>query len=320
MTIAATSSPVGTDAAPHAPLHTVYRPSRALDFIRTVGALMRGPKDPTMLRHGHVLWRAARTPQGVATLALRSAGGEVQASAWGPGADWALEQLPRLCGAADDDTDFDASRHPLIADLAQRFRTLRLTRTDLVFDALVSAALEQKVTSYQAFGAWRVLVSRFGERAPGPTPRPMYAPPTVAGWRGIPSWAWHRAGVEPPQSRTIVQAAARGDRIAAAVLGAGDGPARDRVLTSLPGIGVWTAAETRIRALGDPDAVSVGDYHLAHQVGYALTGSRVDDAGMVELLEPWAGQRRRVIQLILAGGPVEPRRGPRLAPEDHRAR
>ena len=101
---------------------------------------------------------------------------------------------------------------------------------------------------------------------------------------------------------------------------AADGPARDAVLTSLPGIGVWTAAETRIRALGDPDAVSVGDYHLAHQVGYAQTGRRVDDAGMVELLEPWRGHRQRVLRLIMLSGAFEPRRGPRLAPEDHRGR
>src|SRR5690606_37176850 len=172
---------------------------------------------------------------------------------------------------------------------------------------------------FQAFGAWRVLVSQFGERAPGPTPRPMHAPPAVEGWRRIPSWGWHRAGLEPPQARTIVANAERGDRIATAGLAAGDGADRDRVLTSLPGIGVWTAAETRIRALGDPDAVSFGDYHLAHQVGYALTGARVDDDGMRELLEPWAGHRQRVIRLIWAGGPREPRRGPRLAPQDHRA-
>ena len=65
---------------------------------------------------------------------------------------------------------------------------------------------------------------------------------------------------------------------------------------------MWTAAETRIRALGDPDAVSVGDYHLAHEVGFALTGERVDDDGMLELLAPWAGQRQRVIRLIGASG------------------
>lgn len=300
------------------PLSTVYRPGHPLDPVRTVRVLMRGPKDPTMLVDGATLWRASRTPDGVATLVLRSVSGEVHATAWGPGAGWALEQLPALCGAEDDATGFDVTAVPMLAEIARRTSGTRLTRTDLVFDALASAVIEQKVTSFQAFGAWRVLVSRFGDPAPGPTPRPMFAPPTIDGWRGIPSWAWHRSGLEPPQSRAIVAAAARGQRIADAVLAAPDGADRDRILTSLSGIGAWTASETRIRALGDPDAVSVGDYHLAHEVGYALTGSRVDDHGMLELLAPWAGHRQRVIRLILAGGPREPRRGPRLAPQDHR--
>jgi len=307
------------------PRDLLYRPAHPLNLHRTVGVLIRGPKDPTMLVDGSILWRASRTPEGIATLALRQSVEGVHARAWGPGADWALAQLPRLCGADDDASGFDAATlttagHPLLADLARRTVGSRLTRTDLVFDALASAAIEQKVTSYQAFGAWRVLISRFGERAPGPTPRPMFAPPTIDGWHRIPSWAWHRAGVEPPQSRAIVRAAARGQRIADAVIAAETGADRDRVLTSLPGIGAWTSAETRIRALGDPDAVSVGDYHLAHQVGFALTGSRVDDDGMLELLAPWAGHRHRVIRLILASGVQEPRRGPRLAPEDHRSR
>ena len=98
------------------------------------------------------------------------------------------------------------------------------------------------------------------------------------------------------------------------------GEERDRVFTALRGVGLWTSAEARIRAFGDPDAVSVGDYHLAHEVGYALTGHRVDDDGMLELLEPWAGQRQRVIRLIETTGLREPRRGPRLSPEDHRGR
>lgn len=307
------------------PRSTLYRPAHPLHLMRTVRVLMRGPKDPTMLVDGMILWRASRTPQGVATLALRQSSDGIHATAWGPGAGWALEQLPTLCGADDDASGFDVSSlaaagYPFLADVARRTIGTRLTRTDLVFDALASAVIEQKVTSFQAFGAWRTLITRFGERAPGPTPRPMYAPPTIEGWRLIPSWAWHRAGVEPPQSRAIVRAAERGDRISAAVLGAQTGAERDRILTSLSGIGAWTSSETRSRALGDPDAVSVGDYHLAHQVGFALTGSRVDDDGMLELLAPWTGHRHRVIRLILAGGPHEARRGPRMAPEDHRGR
>lgn len=307
------------------PRSTVYRPPHPLRLMRTVGSLMRGPKDPTMLVDGTTLWRASRTPEGVATLALRQASDGVHATAWGAGAEWALAQLPALCGADDDASGFDVSSlteagYPFLEDVARRTIGLRLTRTDLIFDSLASAVIEQKVTSFQAFGAWRVLITRFGERAPGPTPRPMFAPPTIDGWRLIPSWAWHRAGVEPPQSRAIVRAAERGQRISDVVLAAQTGAERDRILTSLPGIGVWTSAETRIRALGDPDAVSVGDYHLAHEVGFALTGARVDDDGMLELLAPWAGHRHRVIRLILASGVREARRGPRLAPEDHRRR
>lgn len=302
------------------PRESVYLPRHPLDLHATVGTLVRGPKDPTMFIDGGVIWRAMRTPDGPATLALRMASGEVRATAWGDGAGHALDAVPRLCGADDDDTGFDPSHHPLVAEAARRNPGLRLARTDAVFDALAGAVLEQKVTSLQAFSAWRVLVTRYGTRAPGPSPRPLFAPPAPDAWRSIPSWAWHRAGVEPPQSRTIASAATRGERVTRAVLAAPEGDARERILTSLPGIGPWTSAETRIRALGDPDAVSTGDYHLAHEVGYALTRARTDDDGMLSLLEPWAGHRQRVIRLILRSGVVEPRRGPRLAPEDHRRR
>lgn len=310
-----------TDAAHHAPAQqTVYRPGHPLDLVQTVGMLCRGPKDPTMVIDGSRIWMAFRTGAGVATLCLRQTSDGVHAAAWGPGAEEALAQVPRLCGADDDLTGFDVSSHEMLAELARRHRGIRLPRTDRIFDALACAILEQKVTGLQAFGAWRYLVSRFGERAPGPTPRPMSAAPPAETWQRIPSWEWHRAGVEPPQSRTIVAAAGRAPSIQRALHRASDGAERDRVLTSLPGIGLWTSAETRLRALGDPDAVAVGDYHLPHEVGYALTGTRTDDEGMLELLAPFAGHRQRVIRLIFAAGIREPRRGARLAPEDHRRR
>ncbi len=303
------------------PIETEYRPRHPLDLRRTVLFQRRGAGDPTTLADGPVIWRASRTPDGVATLALRETNpGVIKAAAWGPGAAWALEQLPRLCGAHDDLAGFEAARHPLVAEAHRRNPGLRLSRTDLVFDGLAGAIMEQKVTGMQAFAAWRRIVTWYGERAPGPAPRPMFAPPTIEGWRHVPSWAWHRAGLEPPQSRAIVEAARHGAAISRAVTAAGDGDARDRVLTSLRGVGPWTAAETRIRALGDPDAVSVGDFHVAHEVGYALTGSRTDDDGMLELLAAWPGHRQRVIRLIGLSGAREPRRGPRLHPEDHRDR
>ncbi len=303
------------------PLQSVYRPAHVLNLTQVVMFQRRGAVDPTIVRDGPVIWRASRTPLGAATVALRQdASGAVRVAAWGAGAEWALAQVPDLCGASDDPGSFHPGDHPLIGEAHRRSIGLRLGRTDLVFDALAGAIIEQKITGMQAFAAWRNLVRRHGERAPGPTPVPLFAPPTIEGWRGIPSWSWHRAGLEPPQSRAIVEAARIGRSLVAAAERAVDGTDRDRVLTSVRGVGPWTAAETRICAFGDPDAVSVGDYHLAHEVGYALTGHRVDDDGMLELLEPWAGQRQRVIRLIRLSGPREPRRGPRLHPEDHRTR
>ena len=308
------------DAAPArvlAPLETEYRPRRPLDLALTLAIQQHGGGDPAFRTAQGVIWRASRTPAGVAALALRqSPDGTVRAAAWGPGADHALDRVPRLCGADDDDSGFDAMRHPVVAATHRRFPGLRLSTGDELFDALVAAIFEQKVTGQQAFGAWRRILYRFGERAPGPTPRPMSAPPTIAGWRAIPSWAWHRAGLEPPQSRAVIAAAQRGESI---VRASTDPVAADRVLRSLPGVGEWTSAETRLRAFGDPDAVSVGDFHLAHEVGFALTGRRTDDDGMLQLLEPWPGQRQRVVRLIRLSGRREPRRGPRLSPQDHRA-
>lgn len=309
------------------PIETEYRPRHPLDLRRTVLFQRRGPGDPTMTAAGGVIWRASRTPVGVATLALRrTSPGVIRAAAWGDGADWALAQLPALCGARDEHGGFDATRHPLIADAHRRNPGLRLSRTDLAFDALAGAIFEQKVTGMQAFAAWRRIVTWHGERAPGPTPRPMFAPPAIEGWRHVPSWAWHRAGLQPPQSKAVVGVARRGvdlERALRAADASADREAVDRILVGQRGVGPWTSAETRIRAFGDPDAVSVGDYHLAHEVGYALTGVRVDDDGMLELLSPWAGQRQRVIRLIgasAARGAHEPRRGARLHPEDHRTR
>ena len=306
----------GTYGVPMTPLQTTYRPRGPFDLRASVGCLQRGPRDPTQQHAAGVIWRATRTPEGIATLALaQRADGSVRAAAWGPGRESALAQAPALCGALDDARGFDASLHPIIAHAHHRSPGLRLARTDLVFDAFAQSVTEQKVTVTQAFSVWRRLVTWRGERAPGPTPVPMRAAPAPEVWRRIPSWEWHRAGLEPPQAKTLAAAGAHADAVERAARSAG---ATDPLL-AFPGVGVWTAAETRLRALGDPDAVSIGDIHLAHHVGYALTGSRVDDDGMLELLSPWSGQRQRVIRLILTSGPREPRRAPRLHAQDHRS-
>jgi 3-methyladenine DNA glycosylase/8-oxoguanine DNA glycosylase len=257
-----------------------------------------------------------RTPEGPATLRLRQGyDGVVHAAAWGPGADWALESVPALLGAEDDPSDF-VPRHPAVADMHRSHPHWRLTRTGLVLEALVPAIIEQKVTGQEAFAGFRQLVYRFGEPAPGAgADRGVWLQPTPERLRTIPSWEWLRLHIDPARSRAVVRAATVARSLERTV--GLPGEEVDRRLRSLPGIGVWTSAEVRFRAHGDADAVSFGDYHVAKNVGWALTGVAVDDDGMAELLEPYRPHRYRVQRLVELARAGRPRRGPRMAPRTH---
>jgi 3-methyladenine DNA glycosylase/8-oxoguanine DNA glycosylase len=205
----------------------------------------------------------------------------------------------------------------VLRELSTRFQGVRIGRTGRVLEALVPAVLEQKVVGVEARRAWRHLLLRFGTPAPGPAPAGMRVPPPAAVWRRIPSWEWHRAGVEGVRARTIIGAAEVAGRLEEIVTM--DSAAADRRLRALPGIGVWTSAEARQRACGDADAVSVGDYHLPARVGWALAGRIVDDAGLLELLAPYPGHRHRAARLVELSGLAPPRRGPRMSVRDYRS-
>ena len=287
---------------------------------QVLGILRRGAGDPTFRTDPDgTVWRGTRTPEGAATLRLRQAyDGVVHADAWGQGADWALDAVPTMLGADDDPSGFVA-HHPVVADMHRSHPHWRLTRTGLVMEALVPAIIEQKVTGQEAFAGFRSLVHRFGERAPGPgADRRIWLQPTPAQLRMIPSWEWLRLHIDPARSRAVVQAAKVAGALERTVGLPGDEV--DRRLRSLPGIGVWTSAEVRFRAHGDADAVSFGDYHVAKNVGWALTGEAVDDDGMAALLEPYRPHRYRVQRLVELSGSGRPRRGPRMAPRTHRPR
>ncbi|MGW0081340.1 DNA-3-methyladenine glycosylase family protein [Streptomyces sp. NPDC003393] len=288
-------------------------PDGPLDLGLVLGPLRRGPGDPTFRAtpDGSV-WRASRTPLGPGTLRVFARGGEVCGQAWGPGAEWLLERLPELLGAADDPSLFEP-RHRLLALTRHRRPGLRLTRTGLVLESLIPSVLEQKVTTVEAYAAWRTLVRRYGEPAPGPAPARMYVMPAPRTWALIPSWDWHRAGVDDKRASTVLRAVRVAARLEEAVR-MPPAAARER-LELVSGIGPWTSAETVQRSHGAADAVTVGDLHLPGIVGFALAGDRyADDAEMLRLLEPYAeqGQRHRAARLILLSGRVPPRRGPRM--------
>jgi 3-methyladenine DNA glycosylase/8-oxoguanine DNA glycosylase len=218
-----------------------------------------------------------------------------------------------MLGADDDPAGFRADLHPLVAEAARHRPHLRFGASHRLWEALVPAVLEQKVTGQEAFAGFRRLVLRYGERAPGPGgDLKLWVQPSPETIRRVPSWEWLRLHVEPARSRTLVRAATVADSLDR--LTRADADAR---LRTLPGIGEWTAAEVRSRAFGDPDAVSFGDYHVAKDIGWAVTGTPYDDDELRAFLEPWRGQRNRTVALIhgFAGG--RPRRGPRMAPRTH---
>jgi 3-methyladenine DNA glycosylase/8-oxoguanine DNA glycosylase len=299
-----------------------WRPGWAVDVRRTLGVLSRGRFDPTYrVTPDGAVWRTMRTPAGPATQRIveRRVERIIVADSWGPGAMWAAEQLPATLGALDDVDGFDPTLHPVVADQWRRHgASLRTPAVGSVFEMLVPAVIEQRVTGMEAKRAWRYLLRRHGHPAPGPAPEGMLVQPSPRAWGRVPSWEWHRAGVEAARWTTVARAAT----VAPALERCLAMPCADARthLRRVPGIGVWTAAEIAQRALGDADAVSYGDFHVAKDVVYALTGEwGGTDERLADLLEPWAGHRGRVVRLVGLTGVRRPKRGPRYAPHDFRA-
>ncbi|WP_375482295.1 DNA-3-methyladenine glycosylase family protein [uncultured Jatrophihabitans sp.] len=295
-----------------------WEAGRPIDLRSTLATLRRGSGDPAhRFDTAGRFWWACTTPDGPGTLCVAAAGSRASAQAWGDGASWLLEQVPALLGAHDDWSDLDVTAVPVLHELRRARPGFRLTRTGLVMDALVPGVLEQKVTGLEARRSWRLLLHRFGTPAPGPA-EGMRVPPSARDLLELPTWEWHRLGVDGKRQRAIRAAASVARRMEQCVeLTHAEATARLRLI---PGVGAWTAAETTQRALGDPDSVSVGDYHLPNMVGWVLAGRpRSTDEQMLELLAPWLGHRQRVMRLIELTGMRAPRYGPKFNYTDIRA-
>jgi len=292
-------------------LERTYRVDGPLDLRRTLAPLSRGPGDPTIRLAAGRVWRTTRNADGSAVIALVHAGAELRAEAWGPGAERALADIPVLL-RLDTETGPIPPGHPIVAELARRAPGVRIPRAGAVLESLVPAILEQKVTGQEARRAWTGLIRVHGEPAPGPPEWRLRLGPSPGTLATLPYYAYHPFGVERRRAELIRRVAARAAWFEAIVeLPLDQAYAR---LTAVPGIGPWTAAEVGARALGDDDAVSVGDFHLANLVVFALAGEpRGTDDRMLALLEPYRPQRARVVRLLELSGIRAPRYGPRLS-------
>jgi 3-methyladenine DNA glycosylase/8-oxoguanine DNA glycosylase len=288
----------------------LLHPPASYHLAGSVRPIAMGAHDPCARFVGRTFWWSTRTPDGPATLSLHGAAGKVRAAGYGPGAGWVVDRADAVAGLRDDLAGFAAlaKAHPLVAQLAYEQRGIRLPATGTLFPRLIRAIFEQKVTGKEAFRAYAATMRRFGSPAPGPF-QPLWTPPDPAVIAATPYWVFHRFGVEQRRADTLRRAAAEADRLERCT----DAAEATRRLTTIAGIGRWTAAEVVRVVYGDPDAVSVGDYHIPNMVAWALAGEpRGDDARMLALLEPFRGHRGRVCVLLEAAGRYAPRFGPRM--------
>lgn len=273
-------------AAPTASL--TYRPQHAVDpTFALVWANTRARRDG-------VDWWTTITPHGPATVAFRVHRDGVRADAWGPGTDWALTRLPALLGR-DDDIEGFRPHDPVVAALIDRFGAIRIGATGRWYEAVLTTAIGQRVVTADAAASRRRLTRRGQPAAAGPLdhlPRPDQL-------LTITDHDFHRMGIDRSRARVLRVAATYADRLERLdALPSGEAVAW---MQRLPGIGPWTAGIAAGVAGGDPDAVPVGDLHLPRMITTALSGEAGDDTRMLELLEPYAGHRGRVVRLVKLG-------------------
>ncbi len=224
-----------------------------------------------------------------------------------------MDRAPLLVGANDEDGTFeiDPHRHEVLNRTWRLNPGLRTPCTMAVWETLFRVILEQKVTGKEAASSYRALVRKLGEPAPdapGPLLTLIPDPAVVA---DTPHHVFMAANVERKRADTIRRAASYAQRIE-------EGAAVSleeayRRLRAIPGIGEWTINEVGAIALGDTDAVSIGDYHVKNYVSWALAGeARGTDERMVELLQPYRPYRARMVRIIKISGIQAPKFGPRL--------
>lgn len=284
----------------------------------TLRVVRAGRGDPTTLVRANTFLHATLTPDGPGTVRLRWAADPaplaecgLDAEAWGPGAPWLLQQVDTLTGTHDAHVEF-ADAHPVVARSLSATRTTRIGATGNIWHHLLPTILAQRITGGEAARQWVLLCRRLGDVPPGPVDvvAGMRLPPTPESLRRRPAYWFHPLGIEAKRARALTEVARHADRMwdwaTAGPVAAGS------KLSLIPGVGPWTIGSVLGPALGDPDAVPVGDYHFPHAIAWALAGeARATDARMLELLEPYRGQRGRVLAAILRTEGGAPKFGPR---------
>lgn len=285
---------------------------------RTLRAHRNGFRDPTTRIEPGRFLRATLTPDGPGTILLRWADDPapdgdagLAAEAWGPGAAWLLARVDALTGAHDRAIAF-TDPHPVVERALRLTRHTRLGASGGLYHQLLPTILAQRITAGEAVRQWERLCRHLGTPAPGPADvvAGLLLPPHPADLHRRPAWWFHPLGIESKRARALTEVARHADKLWSWADAGSDVAATKLALLS--GVGPWTVGSVLGPCLGDPDAVPVGDYHFPNTVAWALAGEpRGDDARMLELLAPYAGQRGRVLRALVTTAGSAPSFGPR---------
>jgi 3-methyladenine DNA glycosylase/8-oxoguanine DNA glycosylase len=267
-----------------------------------------GTGDPTTRLSAGEFWRASFTPAGPATLRIDWKTDRINAEAWGAGREWMLQHATEMTGALDDGFEFRGA-HPSLMRAQRNHPGVRFGASRMLFHELVPTIIGQRITAGEAIRQWHRLCRRLGEPAPGP-PRGLLLPPSPAALAGRPAWWYHPLGIEAKRAEALRAVGKHAGKL----WGWAELPTAQAAtkLAMLPGVGAWTVGSIMASAMGDPDAIAIGDFHLKNLVAHALAGEpRGTDDRMLELLAPYAGQRGRVVRLLQLDGHRPPSFGPR---------
>jgi len=291
----------------------------AVDVGSTLGWYRHGRNDPTTWidrvgrgRAGSGRFvRATWTPDGPATMLVTwSPESPVSAETWGPGGEWLLARVPAMIGDLDPGAPgLETDAHPVVAATAQASRHVRFGASSTLYHELLPTIIEQRVTNVEAKHQWARLCQELSTQAPGPFAR-LLLPPAPDVLRRQPSWWFHPLGIERKRAQPLIEVA----RHASKMWEWAERDPRDAagMLRLIPGVGVWTVGCVLAPGLGDTDAVPVGDYHVKNIIAWNMAGeARATDERMLELLEPYAGQRGRVVRAITMYGSGAPKFGPK---------
>ena len=283
-------------------------PAPPLPERLTLRPLRNGRFDPTTRLDPGELWRATLTPHGPGTLHLDWRSGTLCHEAWGPGAEWMVATVPHLVGHCDQPHTF-VDAHPLVMRAQHRLPDLSIGASRTLYHELLPTILGQRITVREAVQQWQRVCERLGERAPGPR-SDLRLPPAPDRLASTPSWWFHPLGIERKRAEPMLTVATHAHHLWDWI----ELPAHEcaRRLHLLPGIGEWTIGVVLASAMGEPDALAVGDFHLKNIIAWNLAGEpRGTDERMLELLEPYRGQRGRVARLVSLEGTMPPKYGPR---------